>query len=333
MMEEEAPSAGPTADSSRTVLWLLYLESFLSSFGERGWQFAVPLLLSTMYPSNMWPAASLAFVEQLTGFIAGPMMGALIDRSEQYSLVWWAVVMQTLSLFIASCCFYALVWQGLMSVDAVPVGNWRFWMAMIGLYITAAVNSLCAMLDSVSLSKIWVPAICREDERKLSMTNAALRRINLFCGVASPLAVGALLSFLSAETALSTVIVAVTAWNVVSLPPELWTLKAICNRVPSLKEMPPVQQAGEVGLRNPFSQALSGWRKYRHHNVFLVSLGYCCLYFTVLMPGALFTSYLVFYRIEQYQIAIFQSLCAVTGMGATLVAPWLMQRVGVVRAG
>jgi hypothetical protein len=54
-----------------------------------------------------------------------------------------------------------------MSADAVPIGSWRFWMAMIGLYVTAVVNSVCAMLDSVSLSKIWVPAICRGDEHKV----------------------------------------------------------------------------------------------------------------------------------------------------------------------
>lgn len=33
------------------------------------------MLLATMYPKNMWPAASLAFVETLTGFLAGPTLG------------------------------------------------------------------------------------------------------------------------------------------------------------------------------------------------------------------------------------------------------------------
>lgn len=65
----------------------------------------------------------------------------LLDRVDRYQVVWYAVVGQNLSIAVASACFYVLVWQGMASEVAVPTGEWRFWLPMIGLYITAALNA------------------------------------------------------------------------------------------------------------------------------------------------------------------------------------------------
>lgn len=107
-----------------------------------------------------------------------------------------SVVGQNASIAVASLCFLTMVWEGDASADAVPIESWRFWVPMLCLYVTAMLNSLAALLDSVSLAKIWVPAVCAGNDERLAKTNSVLRQINLFCAVVAPLVFGLLLSVL-----------------------------------------------------------------------------------------------------------------------------------------
>ncbi len=113
------------------------------------------------------------------------------------------MVGQNLSIAVASACFYMLVWHGLASDVAVPVDQWRFWLPMIGLYIAAALNAgqwphrccwcfcvadcviatVAALLDSVSLSKIWVPCVCAGDDVRLRHANACKAHLALVLNV------------------------------------------------------------------------------------------------------------------------------------------------------
>lgn len=315
---------------SRSLFVLLYVQTFLASFGERLWGFAVPMLLATMYPKNMWPAATLAFIETISGFLCGPTVGALLDRSERLVIMRIALIAQNVSIVVASGCFYVLVWLDLGSAESVPYDKWTFWLPMICLYVVAAFNSIAALADSVSIKKIWVPAICSGNDDLLRSTNASMRRINLLCEVGAPLAFGSLLSFLPQQNAIGVSLLVVVLWNVASFVPELVTLQAIYARVPSLSQ--PAPNAGQ-SPQNRVHEIIRGWRSYSKHPVFLASLAYVLLFVTVLMPGVLMTSFLIFWKIEQWEIAVFRGLCAITGILATMIATPVMKRVGIVRAG
>jgi hypothetical protein len=144
-----------------------------------------------------------------------------------------------------------MLWQGLASPTSVPYTEWRFWALMIGLYVAASVNSVCALLDSVSISKVWVPFICEKDDSELRRTNAALRRINLFCDVAAPFCFGSLLSFLPVDNSLSISIIVVVLWNAVSFVPELLTVRAIYLSTPQLSQTPVVPLKPRDARNNP----------------------------------------------------------------------------------
>jgi hypothetical protein len=45
--------------ASNNLFLLLYAQTFLASFGERMWGFAVPMLLATMYPKICGPQQPL----------------------------------------------------------------------------------------------------------------------------------------------------------------------------------------------------------------------------------------------------------------------------------
>jgi iron-regulated transporter 1 len=278
----------------------------------------------------MWPAAALALIETLSGFLSGPSVGALIDRTGRLSIMRVALIGQNVSIVVASACFYALVWLGLSSENAVPYDKWTFWLPMICLYAVAALNSVAALADSVCIKKVWVPAICNGNDDLLRSTNASMRRINLICEIGAPLVFGLMLSFLPQENAISISLLVVVLWNVASCVPELITLQAIYNRVPTLAQTP--AHAG-MPTETPLREALNGWRSYVKHNVFLAPFAYALLFVTVLMPGVLMTSFLIYWKIEQWEIAVFRGLCAITGILATVIATPIMKRVGIVRAG
>ena len=322
-----APSAVSSLRSRRRLL--LYVEVFLSSFGERLWGFAVPILLATMYPANMWPAASVALVETLGGFLSGPFVGAQIDRGNKFRVMQVALVIQNVSIVLVSGCFYAMVWLDLASPTSIPSGRWTFWALMSGIIVVTAVNSAALLARTVSLQKVWVPAVCDHDSTELISTNAILRRINLVCEIGAPLGFGVLLSFLPASRALDVSIYVVVGWNLASFIPEMVVLNAIFKRTSSLSTPSDIQKV----KKNALVEALQGVSSYAKHGVFVASLSYAFLFVTVLMPGVLMTSYLLDSDVRQWEIAVFRGLCAVTGILATLIAAPLMRKVGTVRAG
>jgi len=278
----------------------------------------------------MWPAASLALVETLAAFFFGPYIGVWIDKTSRLLTMRLAVVAQNLALLAASACFYAFIWLELASEGAVPVQKPKFWVTMNLLYFTAGINSVSFLADSVSLKKIWVPAICGANSKSLRSANATMKRINLICEIGGPLTFGCLLSFLPEKNTIPTSLICVVIFNLCCLIPQLIILQNIFVRVSSLQQ-PPTSEPKSVS--NPLLTAFWGWGSYANHHVFLASLSYSFLYVTVLSPGVLMTSFLNYWSISQWEIAVFRGLCAVTGILATVLANPVMEKFGVVNAG
>jgi len=314
---------------SQKQILFMYSHTFLTSFGERLWGFAIPMLLVLIYPSNMWPAASLAFIETISGFFSGPSAGAWIDRTCRLFVMKVSVIGQTVSIVLASGCFYGIIFLGMASEGEVPYKTLTFWGPMLGLYLAAAINSVVAVTDSVSMKKVWVPMICQGDSKILCSVNASLRRINLVCEIGAPLSFGCLLSFLPQHHSISVSLFCVVSFNVLCLGPELFILQSLYKSTPALSK--PVAVCTKSP--NPLVEAVQGWHSYVNHKVFLASFAYSLLYLTVLMPGVLMTSFLNYCGIQEWEIAVFRCLCAITGILATLLATPLMRIFGIFKAG
>ena len=80
--------------------------------------------------------------------------------------------------------------------------------------------------------------------------------------------------------------------------------------------------------RNPFKTLLRGWRLYWHHDVFLASMAYVVLYFSVLSGGVAMTAYFNAVGISPLYIACWRGFCAACGMCATLVMPVAERELG-----
>eukprot|EP01027_Heterolobosea_sp_BB2_P015749 GEZU01022525.1.p1 GENE.GEZU01022525.1~~GEZU01022525.1.p1 ORF type:complete len:502 (+),score=143.45 GEZU01022525.1:440-1945(+) len=90
------------------------------------------------------------------------------------------------------------------------------------------------------------------------------------------------------------------------------------------------------GALHRFSQKVSkglveyvnGFRVYGRQQVFLASLSYVLLYFTVLSPGGLMVSFLKWRGSSEVAIGIFRGFAALSGIISTFITPRLIKRLG-----
>lgn len=179
--------------------------------------------------------------------------------------------------------------------------------------------------------------------------NAQMRRIDLLCNLFGPLFI-ALLDGASTKVA----IIVNLAMNVTSIVLEYFAIARVYYEVPRLQEakVEPQQELTEAVLaqvregrsRNRLSQS---WRRargvldksakdfnfYFRHRAFLASFAGALLYLTVLSFAGQMVTYLLSAGYTSNQVGITRTLSVFFEVLATWVAPWLMGRVGPVRAG
>lgn len=179
--------------------------------------------------------------------------------------------------------------------------------------------------------------------------NAQMRRIDLLCNLFGPLFI-ALLDGASTKVA----IIVNLAMNVTSIVLEYFAIARVYYEVPMLQEakVEPQQEPTEAVLaqvregrsRNRLSQS---WRRargvldksakdfnfYFRHRAFLASFAGALLYLTVLSFAGQMVTYLFSAGYTSNQVGITRTLSVFFEVLATWVAPWLMGRVGPVRAG
>ena len=187
--------------------------------------------------------------------------------------------------------------------------------------------------------------IAEKDQAKLTILNAQMRRIDLFCKILGPLFI-ALLAGYATEVA----ILINLAMNVASVFIEYVAIANVYHEVPDL-QVPKGTAQEEHNAIAPFSEGhrtsgnrcdpfqalmrrfISDFSFYAHHRAFLPSFSDSLLYLTVLSFGGQMVTYLLAAGYSSSEVGIARTVGVVFEMLSTWVAPWLMTRVGPVRAG
>lgn len=205
-------------------------------------------------------------------------------------------------------------------------------MALTFLSILACIEKLSSVLNTVSVERDWTVVVAAGDEARLATMNAQMRRIDLFCKLAGPLAVS-LIDLISTPAA----ILATAAMSATSVFIEYVAIARVYHAVPALRVLksPTKRTLGHqdstvVGrIRSNMSVLLSHLR----HPAFLPSFALALLYLTVLSFSGQFITYLLAQGMSSATVAILRGLAAVFELSATWLGPWLHTRIGAVRAG
>ncbi|KAL6051429.1 Solute carrier family 40 protein [Balamuthia mandrillaris] len=231
-MEERREEAAMPQRQTQKLLRLLYLGTFLSSWGDRMWGFAVPILLTKAFPTTLLPASLFAFTGQLSCVLFGTVVGQWIDHKGRKQVLLLSLFVQNGSVFICSLLLYAFLW--LRNGDnEEPQAGWRvasIWGLFGVLNLFGGVAALASMAENIAVSKDWVVVISAQNKTFLTAANAMLTRIGLLCKVAAPVAFGLVMNYASTQIAL----LFVCLWNVLSVIPESLALLYIYHRVPAL---------------------------------------------------------------------------------------------------
>lgn len=172
-----------------------------------------------------------------------------------------------------------------------------------------------------------------------------MRRIDLLCKLLGPLCI-ALIDGLSTEAAIITNF----TMNITSVVVEYFAIAWIYYEVPDLQESRSKPRPAQPGPRSPqghsiattgaitrtrsaFGRFIAEFSFYFHHRVFLPSIAGALLYLTVLSFSGQMVTYLVASGYNATQIAIARTLSVAFEVVATWVTPWLIGRIGPVRAG
>eukprot|EP00898_Chlorokybus_atmophyticus_P002489 jgi/Chlat1/3240/Chrsp22S03423 len=381
-----ADSRLPTAGWLRPT-HCLYLSHFMSRWGDRMWEFAAGLLLLFVWRKSLLLTALYGLVEAASVALLGGFAGAQIDKTPRLVAVGVSILAQNTSVVAAAVALAIMSSMG-------SVSNALFIALAMAVIAGGGFAALAGQACSVAVERDWVvvlasdeaqsPALPENDghlpgvpepnlptaNARLTHLNAVMRRIDLCCLVLAPIAVGAVMSSMSARAAA----LLIAGWNIVSGVGEYALLVYVYKQVPALQVKSTAggskQHQRDFGMQNLGQyervgaddaeaeitstyqerkkatltrlveaitthavQALSSWRVYWKQETFLPALSLALLYLTVLSFGTLMTAYLKSTGVNELQLAAARGCAAGMGVLATFIYPIMTNKVKPLRSG
>ncbi|KAK2040918.1 iron transporter [Colletotrichum somersetense] len=315
----------------------LYLSHFLSTWNSRMFEFAAVLYLATIFPGTLLPMSLYALTRGLSALLLAPTVGHYIDNNNRLKVVRASIVFQRLAVSASCAVFYVLLIR-------LPIGNYGRPGLLALLSLLACAEKLYSIMNMVSVEKDWVVVLAKGSTDALATLNAQMRRIDLFCKLLAPLFI-ALIDEFSTEIA----IIVNFAMNMASVVVEYYAIAKIYHEEPELQERKftpnaelsrldsSIENAAPSATRRKVLQLLeesvSDFGFYFSHRAFLPSFAGSLLYLTVLSFSGQMVTYLVASGYNTTYIGVARTISVVFEVLATWVAPWLIGRIGPLRAG
>ncbi|KAK9324239.1 Ferroporti-1 [Lipomyces orientalis] len=320
------------------ILMRVCVSHFLSAWNSRIFEYSAVLFLASIFPGTLLPPSVYALWRALSAMFLAPAMGRQVDRTNRLVVVRRSIVFQRAAVACSCALFVAMI---LLSVGAASTSILikAGFIAILSAF--ACVEKLASIMNTVSVERDWVVVIAGSSSEDLQRLNSIMRRIDLFCKMAGPLAI----SFLIGFTVLGSVW-ALLFLNVASVFIEYFTIARVYKIVPALAtrngaverdESSDVQEVGllasdnDDGTTSPAST--SPLSTYIYHELFLPSFALSFLYFTVLNFGGQFVTYLLAVGYSPSAIGVLRTVSVLFELSATWAAPIVMKQIGAVRGG
>ncbi|KAH6854770.1 Ferroporti-1 [Chaetomium sp. MPI-CAGE-AT-0009] len=318
----------------------LYTSHFLSTWNSRVFEFGAVLYLATVFPGTLLPMSVYALTRGLSAILFAPAIGHYVDTGNRLQVVRVSIIFQRLAVAASCVIFYILV-------IGLPLGRGGRTGMLVLLSFLACIEKLCSIMNLVSVERDWVVVVADKNHAALVIMNVQMRRIDLLCNLFGPLFI-ALLDGFSTEVAITVNMV----MNVTSVVLEYFAIAWVYFDVPGLQEARMRPRRGPTDAesaqgREGQSRLAQVWRRtrgvfgksardfnfYFRHRAFLPSIAGALLYLTVLSFAGQMVTYLLSAGYTANQVGIARTLSVFVEVLATWVAPWLMGRIGPVRAG
>eukprot|EP00929_Paragymnodinium_shiwhaense_P037665 TRINITY_DN20028_c0_g1_i1.p1 TRINITY_DN20028_c0_g1~~TRINITY_DN20028_c0_g1_i1.p1 ORF type:complete len:454 (-),score=52.72 TRINITY_DN20028_c0_g1_i1:395-1756(-) len=302
----------------------LYFSHFLSTFGDRLWKFATPILMVTVWPGELMPVCIFNLVYYVVVLFAFPIVGRTVDTTDRLHLVRYSTFGQNTCICISSALLLVLGYevQATGSDFATSRVNQILFLFLV---LVGIIGDLFSYAGKIGIEKDWVVVIAGEDREMLANLNATLRRIDLFCKFVAPLAFGVLTAIPKEpwnQLLLGTGIV--FGWNLLTTSPIYFAWRSVYMELPELQGCKP-----QKPKMNFLLQWAQGGKAYLSHRAFVPSLAYCCLYFTVLSDHhPLTTAFLKNDGVTNWALGLSRGGGAIAGILGTYLFPCANKKLG-----
>ncbi|OWZ14626.1 Ferroportin transmembrane protein [Phytophthora megakarya] len=335
---QEKPESRPRKQPRR-VLMYLYAGHLLSAWGDRMWEFAVPILFMEIFVDTLLPSACFSLVMYATCLIAIPSVGRQLDRMNRWKAMRLAIVLENANIIASTGLLGAILL--LTDADGLhkPEWTWPLTLLFAATLFCGGVGQVLSEAQTLGIERDWVVIIAQNSEIErstaLASLNTILRRIDLACKLLGPLAFGVIMEFAGRDPTTRAMIGASTVgiWNSISTPLEYFMTRDIYNLVPELatreeeaypnsEEHQDIEDSNST-LNSTLSRYAGMWRSYTRHPIFLLSFSYCGLYMTILDNGSLNTAYLKWRGVPDALLGSSRGAGAVFGLLGTVLFPYL----------
>ncbi|CAI5744133.1 unnamed protein product [Peronospora destructor] len=339
-MQGRRYEARPRKQPQRVLIYL-YAGHLLSAWGDRMWQFAVPILFMEIFVDTLQPSACFSLVMYTTCLVAMPSVGRQLDAVNRWKAMRLAIVLENITIVVCTALLGAMLL--LTGADGLhkPEWTWLLTLLFVGTLICGGVGQVLSEAQTLSIERDWVVVIAQnsgvERSSALMDLNSNLRRIDLACKILGPLAFGVIMDFAGRDPTKRAMIgvSTVAIWNGLSTPLEYFMTRDIYTLIPELAtkddELRPQyeeeQKLDEADSKTTLSRYAALWRNYIRHPVFLLSFSYGALYMTILDNGSLNTAYLKWRGVPDSLLGFSRGVGAMFGLLGTVLFPYLRRTI------
>ncbi|KAF5666201.1 ferroportin [Fusarium heterosporum] len=313
----------------------LYISHSLSTWNSRVFEFGSVLYLASIFPGTLMPLAVYSLIRGASAIALSSWVGHCIDRMDRLKTVRLSIVSQRLAVAVSCVVFFVLSKAPALSRE-LQVG------LLAVLILMACIEKLASIMNLVSVERDWVIVVARSDTSALRTMNSQMRRIDLICKLLGPFFIG-IMDGISTETA----ILINLSMNCASVVIEYFTIAKVYYQVPELQQakiIPHIalhdngdaqqtRQSFWISSKKVLQKTLDDLRLYFNHQAFAPSFSIALLFCTVLSFGGVMVTYLLSSGYSSSQIAAMRTVSVALEVLATWVGPWLMKKIGPVRAG
>jgi solute carrier family 40 (iron-regulated transporter), member 1 len=248
--------------SDTDSLRFLYGSHFMSAWGDRMWQMAVPLFLIDIFKSTLLPTGLYAAFVYLLNVFLLPRLGIWVDKSSRIYVQRVGLIIENLSVALTSVVICSMV---IFIPDLGLVEQTLFdkhvMFSYVLLLLLGGVGELFNGVQSISIEKDWVVVMSKESNLDVGILNTTLRRIDLSCKALAPLAFTAVYQFIGDDirTRIFYGALMIGFWNVISFPVELILNTRVYESFPRLHMKVHTHDDGTTHIHE------NGHRPHKHY--------------------------------------------------------------------
>jgi iron-regulated transporter 1 len=302
-----------------SIQFKILLSRFLTRFGDQAWDFAIPLVLISIFPGQLQNVAGYYLATKIAQFFINPLVCRWIDQFPRRLVYKIGIGAQTFSV-VSTWMTIIFCIQFLENP-----GNFSFWLSYSSLGIFGIIGSLGATLMEVSVG--FDLAADKIPHSDLALFNSRLKRIDLLTEVVAPIFAGLLLMIPQVKSHhIGFSLIAVL--NFITFIPEYILLGAITSEGEKQKA-----KIGAESYMNPIQEFKEGIRHFNDQIFAVPMVAYAFLWLSALSPhGVLLSSYLKDSAfLTEFQISVFRGLGAFFGLIPTFLYPNLISRFGLIK--